>query len=42
MGRNKESGGTYLAFKVVVAREEQATRDGEGDRRDAAKNLLVL
>lgn len=31
----------YIAVEVVVASEEEATRDREGDRGDSAEHVVV-
>ena len=33
---------TYFALEIVVSREQQSPGHGEGDRRDAAENLIAL
>lgn len=33
---------TYLALEVIIAGEEQSSRDRESNRRDATENLIAL
>lgn len=40
--KTKQAGATYLAFKIIVAREEQATGNRKSDRGYTAQDGFAL